>query len=78
MNVRKEKYMAGVHIYLTEQEQNMVIDYLMESVTTLSEAEDTWEKVDEDMENGLGSALRKIYKGRNGESKYLEYKTKRK
>ena len=29
------------------------------------------------MENGLGSALRKLYKGCNGEVKYAKYKTKR-
>ncbi len=37
-----------------------------------------YEEVDEDMENGLGSALRKLYKGCNGENKYEKYKTKRK
>ena len=40
-------------------------------------ASDTAEQVDEDMENGLGSALRKLYKGCIGESKYAKYKTKR-
>lgn len=28
-------------------------------------------------ENGLGSALRKLYKGKNGEFVYAQYKTKR-
>ena len=43
----------------------------------LGEAECTYEQTDEDMENGLGSALRKLYKGRNGERIYAKYKTKR-
>jgi len=29
------------------------------------------------MDNGLGSAMRKLYKGRNGEKNYSKYKTKR-
>lgn len=41
------------------------------------EAECTHEQTDEDMENGLGSAIRKLYKGRNGERIYAKYKTKR-
>ena len=47
------------------------------SVELLGEAECTWEQTDEDMENGLGSALRKLYKGRRGERIYAKYKTKR-
>lgn len=44
---------------------------------TVIEASETYEQVDKDMENGLGSALRKLYKGCNGEVKYAKYKTKR-
>lgn len=46
-------------------------------VELLGEAEDTWERTAEDMENGLGSAIRKLYKGRRGEKIYAKYKTKR-
>lgn len=34
-------------------------------------------KTDKDMKNGLGSALRKLYKGCNGEARYAKYNTKR-
>ena len=43
----------------------------------LGEAPETYKQVDEDMENGLESALRKLYKGCVGESRYEKYKTKR-
>lgn len=43
----------------------------------LGEAEGTREQTAEDMENGLGSAIRKLYKGRRGEKIYAKYKTKR-
>ena len=48
-----------------------------DSVELLGEAEGTWEQTAEDMENGLGSAIRKLYKGRRGEKIYAKYKTKR-
>ena len=67
----------GRNIYLTDRELNMVRDYVFEATDILGNASDTAEQVDEDMENGLGSALRKLYKGCIGESKYAKYKTKR-
>lgn len=48
-----------------------------EATDILGNASDTAKQVDEDMENGLGSALRKLYEGCIGESKYAKYKTKR-
>lgn len=67
----------GRSIYFTDLEIEKLIDYVSESVELLGEAEDTREKTAEDMENGLGSALRKLYKGKRGERIYAEYKTKR-
>lgn len=67
----------GRSIYFTDQELEKVIDYMNEAVGILGEAEGTCLGVVEDMENGLGSAMRKIYKGRKGERIYAEYKTKR-
>ena len=67
----------GRNIYFTDRELSMVIDYVFEATDILGNASDTAERVDEDMENGLGSALRKLYKGCIGESKYAKYKTKR-
>ena len=67
----------GRSIYFTDRELSMVSDYVFEATDILGNASDTAEQVDEDMENGLGSALRKLYKGCIGESKYAKYKTKR-
>ena len=67
----------GRSIYFTDRELSMVRDYVFEATDILGNASDTAEQVDEDMENGLGSALRKLYKGCIGESKYAKYKAKR-
>lgn len=67
----------GRNIYFTDRELSMVRDYVFEAADILGNASDTAKQVDEDMENGLGSALRKLYKGCIGESKYAKYKTKR-
>lgn len=67
----------GRSIYFTDRELRMVRDYAFEATDILGNASDTAEQVDKDMENGLGSALRKLYKGCIGESKYAKYKTKR-
>lgn len=67
----------GRNIYFTEKEVEMLLEYLEEVISILGEAEDTCEQTEMDLENGLGSAMRKLYKGRNGERVYAEYKTKR-
>ena len=67
----------GRSIYGTGLEIERLIDYVSDSVELLGEAEDTWEQTAEDMENGLGSAIRKLYKGRRDEKIYAKYKTKR-
>ena len=70
-------YSPETCIYFTDRELSMVRGYVFEATDILGNASDTAEQVDEDMENGLGSALRKLYKGCIGESKYAKYKTKR-
>ncbi len=67
----------GRSIYFTDKELQMVIDYTNQAIEILGEGTETASQVDEDMENGLGSALRKLYRGRNGEVMYAKYKTKR-
>lgn len=67
----------GRSIYFTDRELQQIRNYVFEAVEILGEASETYKQVDEDMENGLGSALRKLYKGCNGESKYEKYKAKR-
>lgn len=64
----------GRNIYFTDRELQQIRNYVLESVEILGEASETYKQVDEDMENGLGSALRKLYKGCNGKSKYAKYK----
>lgn len=44
----------GRSIYFTDLEIEKLIDYVSNSVELLGEAEDTWERTAEDMENGLG------------------------
>ena len=67
----------GRSIYFTDTEIEKLLIYLQEATNILGEAEETYQSVDEDLNNGLGSALRKLYKGRNGERIYEKYKTKR-
>ena len=67
----------GRNIYFTDKELQMVRDYVYEATDILGEGTETAARVDEDMKNGLGSALRKLYKGCNGEVNYSKYKTKR-
>ena len=63
-----------MQIYLTKKEREMALKYIQNSVSILGEAEDTWEDVEKDMENGLGSLLAKLYKGTRGEEMYKKYK----
>lgn len=73
----KKGVIMGRSIYFTNRELQQLRNYMLEAVDILGEASETYEQVDKDMENGLGSALRKLYKGCNGEVKYAQYKTKR-
>lgn len=67
----------GKSIYFTDQEIHMIISYIEDATNILGEGIETAMQVDKDMENGLGSALRKLYKGKIGEDQYKKYKTKR-
>lgn len=67
----------GRSIYFTDRELQQIRNYVLEAVEILGEASETYKQVDEDMENGLGSALRKLYKDYNGELIFANYKTKR-
>lgn len=64
----------GRSVYLTDNE----IQALRDSATEWCEIMGSGDKeacnqVDERMNNGLGSALRKLYKGLNGEIVYKDY-----
>lgn len=68
----------GRNIYFTNQEILQILAYIEEAVDILGEGENTWEQTEKDMKNRLGSALRKLYKGRNGEKNTQNAKQKEK
>jgi len=62
-------------IYLTDIEIQRVLNACNGYIEIMSEGEDTHDYTMYEIETGLGSALRKISKGRNGQRVYAEYKT---
>ena len=67
--------MKGRNIYLTEKEQQSLIDSAGEWCEMMGSGdEESCNLVEERLDNGLGSALRKLYKERNGEIIYKDYK----
>lgn len=69
----------SIQIYLTDKEISALIDASSEWCEIIGSGnEDSCKCVDERLENGLGSALYKLYKGKNGQRLYAEYAKKRK
>ena len=67
--------MSGINIYLTEKEQKALRDSASEWCDIMSSGNaESCACVEERLNDGLGSALRKLYKGLNGERIYKEYK----
>lgn len=62
-------------ISLTNIETQRVLDACIGYIEMMGEGEDTHDCTDYMLETGLGSALRKISKGRNRERLYAKYKT---
>ena len=62
-------------ISLTDIEIQRVLDACHGYIEIMGEGEDTHEYTIYEIETGLGSALRKISKGRNGQHVYAGYKT---
>lgn len=62
-------------ISLTDIEIQRVLDACGGYMEIMEQGEDTHEYTIYEMETGLGSALRKISKGRNGQRVYAKYKT---
>ena len=62
-------------ISLTDREIESVLDACNGYIEIMEQGEDTHEYTIYEIETGLGSALRKISKGRNGERVYAKYKT---
>ena len=64
-------------ISLTNIEVRRILDACTDYIEIMSQREDTCEYTEYELEEGLGSALRKLYKGRIGENVYAKYKTVR-
>lgn len=62
-------------VTLTDVEIQRVLDACVGYVEIMSTGDDTHEYTIYEMETGLGSALRKICKGKKGQSAYAKYKT---
>ena len=62
---------------LNNQETNMVLTALLEYIDIMEQGEQTAEYTYYMVENGLGSAIRKLSKGRNGEAVFAKYPSHR-
>ena len=62
-------------ISLTDIEIQRVLDACMGYMELMGQGEDTHDYSIYEIETGLGSALRKIGKGRNGQHVFAQYKT---
>ena len=62
-------------ISLTEIEIQRVLDACNAYMEIMGQGEDTHEYTVYEIETGLGSALRKICKGKNGQQVFKKYKT---
>lgn len=62
-------------ISLTDREIESVLSACIQYIELMGEGEDTHEYTIYEIETGLGSALRKIGKGRNCQRVYEKYKT---
>ena len=73
----------GRSIYFTDKELKQIKNYALvldkegKQKEILGEASGTWEQTEKDLDDGLGSAMRKLYKGYNGEARFSKYKTVR-
>lgn len=62
-------------ISLTDIETQRILDACLAYIELMGQGEDTHDYTIYELETGLGSALRKIGKGRNAQRVYAEYKT---
>lgn len=67
-----------MQVYLTDKEIIALIESATEWYSMMGDGDaDSCKQAEERMDNGLGSALYKLYKGRNGQKFYEEYARKR-
>lgn len=62
-------------ISLTDREVELVLSACGQYIELMEEGEDTHDYTVYEMETGLGSALRKLCRGRKGERAYAKFKT---
>lgn len=62
-------------ISLTNREIELVVSACNQYIELMEDGDDTHDYTIYEVETGLGSALRKICKGRKGNSVYSKYKT---
>lgn len=68
-----------MQVYLTEKEVLALIGVTTSWCSIMSDGdEECAASVDEQLDNGLGSALYKLYKGRHGRRIYADYAKRRK
>lgn len=68
-----------MQVYLTDKEITALIESAAEWYSMMGDGDkDSCEQAEERMDNGLGSALYKLCKGRKGQRIYGEYARKRK
>lgn len=65
--------MRGKAIYLTNNEILALTATCSEWESMMSEGEETVHLVDERLDEGLGSAMKKLYSGREGQKAYENY-----
>lgn len=65
--------MKGRTIYLTNDEILALTATYSEWESMMSEGEETAHLVDERLDEGLGSAMKKLYRGREGQKAYEKY-----
>lgn len=66
-----------MQVYLTEKEILALIKSATEWYSMMGDGdEEAYEQGEERMDNGLGSALYKLYKGRDGQKHYKKYARK--
>lgn len=64
-------------ISFTDKEEELLRDVLNEYCDIMCDTETTSKTLDEQMENGLGSVMYKLYKGRRGQTLYEKYARKK-
>lgn len=64
-----------MNIYLTHREISLVLSACNQYIELMEDGDDTHDYTIYELETGLGSAMRKLCKGRNGNHVYAKYKT---